>query len=343
MQLCVRQVSVAYGSQRVVNQFNFELSKGEIGCLIGPSGCGKTTLQRAIAGFQNIDAGEIVLAGKTVSRAGLSVAPEARKVGMVFQDFALFPHLTVAQNIAFGISHKSKKDAKTRLDELLQLIDLPHYHDQFPHELSGGQQQRVALARAIAPKPDILLLDEPFSSLDSTLRAFIAKEVRKLLKEYNITAILVTHDQHEAFAFADKVGVMNQGTLLQWDTPYNLYHKPHCREVANFIGEGTLIKGVVNGQGELDTSLGKIISSKPLQAGKSVDVLVRPDDVVYDLQSSVTYEIKDKMFKGAEYLYQLAISADEYVLCVTPSHINLQVGERLPVSTDLKHLIVFDD
>ena len=202
------KIHISFGAAHIVNGVSLQLEQGEIGCLLGPSGCGKTTLLRAIAGFQSLQVGSISIDNNTVSESNKTVPPEQRGVGMVFQDFALFPHLNVADNISFGMRKASSTERRKRVDELLDRIGLPGYHKRFPHELSGGQQQRIALARALAPKPGLLLLDEPFSSLDAELRERLAVEVRELLKNEGITALLVTHDQQEAFAMADKAGVM---------------------------------------------------------------------------------------------------------------------------------------
>src|SRR5690554_2898906 len=228
---------ISFGAQHIVRGVSVTLEQGEIGCLLGPSGCGKTTLLRAIAGFQNLQSGSIQIDSDNVSTNNFTLPAEKRGVGMVFQDFALFPHLNVADNISFGMRKASTAERRQRVDELLDRVGLPGYHKRFPHELSGGQQQRIALARALAPKPGLLLLDEPFSSLDAELRERLAVEVRELLKKEGITALLVTHDQQEAFAMADKAGVMYQGELLQWDTPYQLYHQPRHQLVADFRSE----------------------------------------------------------------------------------------------------------
>ena len=211
--LDIQNTSIAYGSNTVVHDISIQLEKGEIGCLLGPSGCGKTTLLRAIAGFEPITHGKISLNGNVVSQINKILPPEKRQIGMVFQDFALFPHLNVADNIRFGIRHLKRSEQKQRITELLSLIGLEKMRTRFPHELSGGQQQRIALARALAPKPHLLLLDEPFSSMDVELRGELAREVRKILKQEQITAILVSHDQNEAFAMADNIGVMHEGKL----------------------------------------------------------------------------------------------------------------------------------
>ena len=211
-----------YGSHTVVDGVDFRLESGQIACLLGPSGCGKTTLLRCIAGFEEIAGGEIRLHDKVVSSAGQRLAPEKRRIGMVFQDYALFPHLTVEENVAFGLGRNPQEDAHLRVRQLLATVGLHGQGNKYPHELSGGQQQRVALARALAPRPELILLDEPFSNLDVGLRERLSVEVREILKREGSTAVMVTHDQHEAFAMADEIGVMYEGRIQQWDVPYNL-------------------------------------------------------------------------------------------------------------------------
>lgn len=237
--LSLQDITLAYetsaGLKPVVEDLTLALDKGEIGCLLGASGCGKTTVLRSIAGFEPLRSGQISLGDQVLSRPSQQVAPEHRQVGMMFQDYALFPHLTVAKNIAFGLRrwHKDERDART--EEMLKLVDLLNLSKRYPHELSGGQQQRVALVRALAPRPALLLLDEPFSNLDVDSRERLAFEVRDILKATCTTAILVTHNQAEAFAIADRIGVMQAGKILQWDTPYGLHHQPVNDFVADFI------------------------------------------------------------------------------------------------------------
>jgi len=243
----VRNLEHAYGAHRVVRGMSFALAPGRIGCLLGPSGCGKTTVLRCLAGFEPVLGGEIALSGRVVSKLDLQVPPEKRGIGMVFQDYALFPHLSVAKNVAFGLSRMAIDKADARAAAMLELVGLAAAHDTYPHELSGGQQQRVALARALAPAPDLLLLDEPFSNLDIDLRERLSLEVRAILKKAGTTAILVTHDQHEAFSLADEIGIIKDGTIEQWDSAYNLYHRPRTRFVADFVGQACSCGASPNG------------------------------------------------------------------------------------------------
>ncbi len=342
-QLEVRDVSVAYGDATIVREVGFALEPGAIGCLLGPSGCGKTTLLRALAGFEPVSAGTIRLHGETVSRPGLTVPPERRRIGMVFQDFALFPHLSVAGNVGFGLRGWPRKARRRRITELLALVGLPAAADQFPHELSGGMQQRVALARAMAPNPDILLLDEPFSSMDAELREQLAREVRDLLKREGITAILVTHDQLEAFAMADLIGVIGEGRVHQWGSGFSLYHEPADRFVADFIGQGVLLPATVHDEIRVKTELGRVAGQHPhgLEPGTMAEVLIRPDDMLYDESSPRKAIVVERAFRGAEFLYTLRLASGTEVLCLVPSHHRHAIGEEVGVRLQADHLVVF--
>ncbi|MDH5485546.1 MAG: ABC transporter ATP-binding protein [Gammaproteobacteria bacterium] len=343
IQLEIKHASVAYADKPVINDVSLELEAGTIGCLLGPSGCGKTSLLRAIAGFEPLSAGEIQLQGRVVSRPGNTLAPEQRKVGMVFQDFALFPHLNVGKNVAFGLKHLPAVERDARVNELLDLVNLRHLRDSHPHQLSGGQQQRIALIRAMAPRPDILLMDEPFSSLDTELREQLAREVRHLLKRDGITAILVTHDQLEAFAMADKIGVIYDGQLKQWDEGYNIYHTPSDRFVADFIGQGVMLKGEVLNSQQIKIELGIIDGTVPAgcKPGCPVEVLLRPDDVIHDDHSELQLEVRSRTFRGAEYLYTLILPSGQDILCLVQSHHSHNVGEKIGVRLEMDELAIF--
>jgi iron(III) transport system ATP-binding protein len=326
------------------------LRAGEIGVLTGPSGCGKTTLLRAIAGLETVSSGEIRLAGAVVSSQRTHVAAERRRVGMVFQDYALFPHLSIADNIGFGLREKSAPVRRQRVDEMLELIGLDNRGEHYPHELSGGQQQRVALARALAPQPHLLLLDEPFSNLDVELRERLSLEVREILKRAGMAAILVTHDQNEAFAVSDMVGIMREGRIEQWDTPYNLYHRPATRHVADFIGQGVFLPGEVISRQVVEVELGRLDSDVPMDCGSScaecqrdcrLDVLLRPDDVIHDDASGVKAEVIAKSFRGAEFLYTLRLASGAQVLSLVPSHHNHAIGEMIGIRLDVDHVVTF--
>ncbi|MEN9659922.1 MAG: hypothetical protein RL571_3387 [Pseudomonadota bacterium] len=341
--LQLSDLAIRLGDRTVVENLSLDLQVGEIGCLLGASGCGKTTVLRAIAGFEKPAAGRIVLAGKEVSSAAKMLPPEQRQIGMVFQDYALFPHLTVAGNIAFGLRGLGKTEQTTRVADALKLVGLDHVEQRYPHELSGGQQQRVALARALAPRPQLLLMDEPFSNLDVELRERLGQEVRAILKAAGMTAILVTHDQREAFAVADKVGVMTEGHIRQWATPYDLYHQPLDRFVADFVGEGVLLPGIVAAGGKVEFELGIVHGKMPENCcmGCVADVLVRPDDVLHDDASSTKARVLAKAFRGAQFLYTLALPSGQKVLSLVPSHHNHALGEDIGIRLEIDHVIAF--
>ena len=269
---------------------------------------------------------------------------------MVFQDYALFPHLSVADNIGFGLRGEQAVAKRHRVGEMLELIGLGDRGERYPHELSGGQQQRVALARALAPKPHLLLLDEPFSNLDVELRERLSLEVRDILKRAGMAAILVTHDQNEAFVVADMVGIMREGRIEQWDTPYNLYHRPATRHVADFIGQGVFVPGEVLSRQVVEVELGRLDSEVPMdcakgcgdcQRGCRLDVLLRPDDVIHDDASEVKAEVVAKAFRGAEFLYTLRLASGAQVLSLVPSHHNHALGERIGIRLDVDHVVTF--
>jgi len=341
--LQLSDLAIRLGDRTVVENLSLDLQVGEIGCLLGASGCGKTTVLRAIAGFERPAAGSIVLAGKEVSSAAKILPPEQRQIGMVFQDYALFPHLTVAGNIAFGLRGAGRAEQVTRVADALKLVGLDHVEQRYPHELSGGQQQRVALARALAPRPQLLLMDEPFSNLDVELRERLGQEVRAILKAAGMTAILVTHDQREAFAVADKVGVMTDGHIRQWATPYDLYHQPLDRFVADFVGEGVLLPGIVAAGGKVEFELGIVHGKMPENCcmGCVADVLVRPDDVLHDDASSMKARVLAKAFRGAQFLYTLALPSGQKVLSLVPSHHNHALGEDIGIRLEIDHVIAF--
>ncbi len=347
--LDVSQLTLGYDDLIVVDQLDFSLDEGSIGCLLGPSGCGKTTVLRAIAGFERVRGGAIRIADQRVSDAQTHTAPEHRRIGMVFQDYALFPHLTIRDNIGFGLHGLGTTDSRTRVDEMLELISLTQQAHRYPHELSGGQQQRVALARALAPSPRLLLMDEPFSNLDVELRERLSLEVRSILKATGTTAILVTHDQNEAFAVADVIGLMHDGHLQQWDSPYNLYHKPANRFVADFIGQGVLIPGRITGEDRVQIALGTLRSDMPMDCGPlgvcppgaDVDVLLRPDDVVHDDASEQTAIVVQKAFRGADILYTLQLDNGGKLLSLVPSHHNHAIGERIGIRLIVDHVVTF--
>jgi iron(III) transport system ATP-binding protein len=346
----VENLRHAYGSQEVVRELTFSLERGAIGCLLGPSGCGKTTVLRCIAGFEPVQEGVIRLNGRVVSGQGAMVAPEKRRIGMVFQDYALFPHLPVAENIGFGLHGVARGERAGRIAELARLVGLGAELHKYPHEISGGQQQRVALARALAPRPELLLLDEPFSNLDVELRERLSLEVREIIKASGATAILVTHDQQEAFAVADEIGVMHDGHIQQWDSAYNLYHRPANRFVADFVGQGAFLPAKVLNPRQVEIELGVLDGEIPVQCtpgcdacgrGCHADILLRPDDVVHDDAAPTQAEVVHKAFRGAEILYTLRLASGRKVLALVPSHHNHALGEHIGIRLDVDHVVAF--
>lgn len=348
-------VSFGNGAQRVdaLDGLSFRLQTGEIGCLLGASGCGKTTALRAIAGFVRPGGGSIAIAGRPVASGSISVAPERRGVGVVFQDYALFPHLDVAANVAFGLRAIPVAERGLRVARMLDLVGMPAIGPRFPHELSGGQQQRVALARALAPSPSVLLLDEPFSNLDPDLRERLALDLRDILKRHGTTALLVTHDQYEAFAMADSIGVMNAGSIAQWDTPYRLYHQPMTRQVADFVGLGAFLPGRLeyrDGHSFVHIELGTLpirTRTDQAMAGATanergeVTVLLRPDDVIHDESSPLRAEVVRKAFRGAAFLYTLRLASGATLLALVPSQHNHALGDRIGIRFGADHVVTF--
>ena len=329
---------------------SLSLAKGQIGVLIGPSGCGKTSLLRAVAGLERLAAGSVRMDGRLLADTQTHVEPEERRIGMVFQDYALFPHLNVRDNVAFGIRHLPRAERQVRVEEVLERVGLAHAARRAPHQLSGGQQQRVALARALAPQPQLLLLDEPFSSLDADLRERLAQDIRTILHLSGTTALFVTHDQLEAFAIGDVIGVMNHGRLEQWDDAYSLYHRPATRFVADFIGHGVFTRGevvsTVDGP-RVMTSLGALADAAecPLPGAypnDECDVLLRADDIVHDDDAPVRACIERKAFRGSEFLYTLRLASGERVLAHVPSHHDHQIGEWIGIRPLVDHVVTFE-
>jgi iron(III) transport system ATP-binding protein len=339
----LNNIQCSYDSLVVIKDFSFKLAKGDIACLLGPSGCGKSTILRTIAGFEAPSKGSITLNKNEISSPLRQITPELRNIGMVFQDYALFPHLTIFENIQFGL--KQKKEHKLeKVNKLINLVDLNGYEHRYPHELSGGQQQRVALARALAPEPELLLLDEPFSNLDAELRNRLSLDIRKILKSLNISAILVTHDQKEAFAMSDQIGVIDQGIIQQWGSPYELYHEPQNHFVASFIGQGAFIKGVILEPDTFKTEIGLLKGNRAYcwKKGTPVEILIRPDDVIQAKNSKLNAHVIGKIFAGTSTQYQLKLASGTNIEALFPSHQDFQVGDSIHIEIDAEHLIAYE-
>ncbi len=343
--LDIRDITCRYDNNVIFTGLSFSVSAGSIACLLGPSGCGKTTALRAIAGFEPVHAGAISLDGRTLSVPGLTLPPEQREVGMVFQDYALFPHLSVAANIAFGLQAQPR-DARRKITyELLDLIRLRDSADVYPHQLSGGQQQRVALARALAPRPKLLLLDEPFSNLDTELRRSLSLEVRDILRQHGTTAILVTHDQTEAFNVADIIGVMARGKLLQWGSARELYHTPASPFVASFVSNGLLIPGKLLSATRVATVLGEVEldpgTTQGVAPGAPVDLLLRAWNIVQSDTGQGVGRIIGQQFNGAFTLTTLELADGSRISSLDEKLSDLTTGAEARIAIQPSHLRIF--
>jgi iron(III) transport system ATP-binding protein len=319
-------VSKAFGATRAVREVSLEIEHGELMAVLGPSGCGKTTLLRLIAGFEAPDGGSVTVGEETVAGPGTLVPPEKRRVGMVFQDFALFPHLTVEANIAFGLSRRPREEREALTRRTLELVGLQHKTGRYPHELSGGERQRVALARALAPEPEVVLLDEPFSSLDATLRADLRREVELILRDAEATALLVTHDQEEALSLADRLAVMREGRIVQVGAPEEVYGRPTSRWAAQFVGEVNVLAGVAR-EGGVETELGRFDLRAP--ATGTVHVAVRPEQLELTARHDGNAEVVSREFRGHDVLYRLRHEGGRTVLVQLPSLELYEVGARV--------------
>jgi iron(III) transport system ATP-binding protein len=325
-------VAKSFGATRAVAEVDLEIRESELVAVLGPSGCGKTTLLRLIAGFEAPDAGVIEVAGEIVAEPGKWVAPEKRRIGMVFQDYALFPHLRVHQNVEFGLSRRPAEERRNLVARTLELVGLQHKAERYPHELSGGERQRVALARALAPEPALVLLDEPFSSLDATLRSRLRREVELILREAGATALLVTHDQEEALVLADRLAVMRSGRIVQVGCPEDIYARPAERWTAEFVGEVNVLAGLARGA-EVETELGAF--DLPVPANGDVHVAVRPEQLELRLDHDPNAEVVDCEFRGHDVLYRVRHEGGRMVLVQLPSLDLHEVGARVfvrPVS-----------
>lgn len=339
--LDLRSVSCAYDPARpAIRDISFSAREGEILCLLGPSGCGKTTVLRAIAGFEPVQSGEIFLSGRLVSSSSETIPTEERRVGMVFQEYALFPHLRVADNIAFGLRHLSQAERRCQVQEMLRLTGLEGFERRYPHELSGGQQQRVALSRALVQNPAVLLLDEPFSNLDPDMASRMRQEIHGLLRRTKTTTILVTHDHDEAFAMADRVAVLNQGVLEQLDTPESIYHLPSTPFVADFVGQADFIPGRIQ-EGMVHTELGEFPNTLGSAEGTPVVVMIRPDDIHLTANKAAGSRIVGRQFRGSENLYTVQLRSGQVVHSSESSTSWYQEGTAVELRVSATHTVLF--
>ena len=342
MKLEIEDVSLSIEGTLILDNLSLNIDEHEIISLIGPSASGKSSLLRIIAGFENISSGKVKLNGLIVDDRSTIVQPQNRNIGIIFQDLALFPHLSCKDNIIFGITNYSENHKRQRLDRLCNLLDITSIKDKFPHEISGGQQQRIAIARALAPGPEILLLDEPFSALDEELKETLIHDVKNLLKEEKITTIVITHNIKEAFQLSDKIAFLDNKKIIQFDTAYNLYHKPYTKEIANFCGIGSFINGTVIDNNHVSTILGDLFGdTSKYKVGSNVSVMIRPDDIIHDDNSSQSAKVLEKIFFGSDFLYKLELSEGEKIFCYTPSHHNHAINEVIGIKPVIDHLILF--
>lgn len=330
-----------FGTTLAVDEVDLEVPRGSLTALLGPSGCGKTTVLRLVAGLLEPDAGRITIDGRTVTAPGVAVPPERRQVGMVFQDYALFPHLSVARNVAYGLRSLPRAERRERVDEALRLVGMGDLGHRLPTALSGGQQQRVALARALAPRPDLVLLDEPFSNLDAALRASVREEVRAILHAAEQTAVFVTHDQEEALSLADQVVVMRDGRVHQVADPQTLYTRPATRFVAGFVGEADLLDGRRAGRYLVDTPIGRLATAQPLEH-EQVTVVVRPESLVLRPDPDGCAEVATIAYFGHDQLVEVTVDGGHRLRARRGPRLDLERGMRVRLQVD-GPVIAFDD
>jgi len=340
--LNLQSVRIALDSKVILDDVNLKIDTGEIVSLMGSSASGKTSLIRSIAGFHNISSGVIQIDGQIVDDSIRRSDVGMRNVGVIFQDLALFPHLTVRENICFGLNNIDNAQQLNRAKKLEGLLSIENITNRYPNQISGGQQQRVAIARAIAPKPNLLLLDEPFSALDYELKDSLMNDIMKLIKSENITAILITHSAEEAFKMSDKIAFISDNTITQFANPYDMYHRPVSKEIANFFGISSYLKAKVTDSSHINCVLGDFVGIvDQFNKDDKVDLLIRPDDIIHDDDSLFSAKVTEKTFRGSDFLYELELKDGQKIFCYAPSHHNHQVNEVIGIKLDLDHLVIF--
>lgn len=338
--LSIKNLTCQYDDQTVLESLSLEVEQGQIVCLLGASGCGKTTLLKAIAGLLPLSSGQMSLNCLTIDDGENWLPPEQRNIGMIFQDYALFPHLTVAENIAFGLKNETAQQKLLKVEEMLGLVHLKGYGDRYPHQLSGGQQQRVAIARSLAYKPDLLLLDEPFSNIDTQVRHELIREIRKIFKEQGVTAIFVTHSREEAFAFADKMAVMNHGVIEQYGTASELYYQPSSKFVADFLGGGSYLAAKRISDSEFETHLGVVEANaqQEIQVDAECALLLRPQHVQIEVDEESAVKVLEQHFMGDHCRYVIDVNGDRLLATSTQA---LNVGDSVAVKVETQGVLAF--
>ncbi|AEX23049.1 ABC transporter ATP-binding protein [Vibrio natriegens] len=338
--LSIKNLTCHYDDQTVLESLSLEVEQGQIVCLLGASGCGKTTLLKAVAGLLPLSSGQMSLNSLIIDDGENWLPPEQRNIGMIFQDYALFPHLTVAENIAFGLKNETAQQKLLKVEEMLGLVHLKGYGDRYPHQLSGGQQQRVAIARSLAYKPDLLLLDEPFSNIDTQVRHELIREIRKIFKQQGVTAIFVTHSREEAFAFSDKMAVMNNGIIEQYGTASELYYQPSSKFVADFLGGGSYLAATRVSHGEFETHLGVIEASaqQDIQLQEECALLLRPQHVQVQADEESAVKVLEQHFMGDHCRYVIDVNGDRLLATSVQA---LNVGDSVAVKIDTQGVLAF--
>lgn len=325
-------ITKTFGDFVAVHDVSFNVSPGEIVSILGSSGCGKTTVLRLIAGLEAPDAGQILIRGEVASTPQRQTPPDKRGIGMVVQEYALFPHMTVRQNISFGLNNLSDEEQTSRVEEVMSLVRLENLEDRYPHELSGGQQQRIALARTMAPRPFAVLLDEPFSNIDAGMRSEVRREVETILRANNTAAVLVTHDRDEAFAIADRVAIMSSGALEQVDAPEAVYHLPVNRRVAQMTGTCDFMNGTARTDGTVETEAGVLAydtNSADIKPGSKVELVIHPDDFGVEANDSGAMVVESREFRGDETVLLVALPSGATIKCRQESYCAITPGQRL--------------